>query len=74
MEEAINGEVKKEIDKTLEVIQKKYKADAIGVGEYIFNFHPKLWKQVEKDWEEIFSQMEIDVNIDTKIRRRGLIK
>lgn len=74
MEEALNGEVKKEIDRTLEVIQKKYKADAIGVGEYISNFHPKLWKQIEKDWEEIFSQMEIDVNIDTKIRRRGLVK
>lgn len=74
MENAINEKLKKEIDEVLYIIQKQYKADAIHVGEYISNFHPKIWKEVEKDWDEIFSEMEIRVTVDSKIRRRGLIK
>ena len=74
MENAINDKIKKEIDEALYILQKEYKADAIHVGNYISNFHPKIWKEVEKDWDEVFSEMEIRVTVDSKIRRRGLIK
>lgn len=74
MENTINDKLKEEMDSVLHLIQKEYKADAIHVGEYISNFHPKIWKEVEKDWDEIFSEMEIRVTVDSKIRRRGLIK
>lgn len=74
MEEAIKGELERQILDVLELLQKEYKADPIGVGEYISKFHPKIWKEIENDWEEIFSEMNIEVSIDPRIRRRGLIQ
>lgn len=74
MEKALEKTIKKEIDNTLEKLQKEFKADAIGVGEYISKFHPKIWKEISKDWDEIFSELDIEVIVDTKIRRRGLVQ
>ena len=56
------------------MLQKEYKADAIGVGEYISKFHPKVWKEVSEDWDEIFSQMDIEVALTVDVRRRGLVQ
>lgn len=74
MEKSIKMVLEKEINKTLEILQKEYKADAIGIGDYISKFHPKIWKEVEKDWDEVFSEMDIEVKVTPKIRRRGVIK
>lgn len=74
MEKALAKAIQKDVDYTLEVLQKKFKADVIGIGEYISKFHPKIWKEVEKDWDEVFSEMDIEVNITSKVRRRGLIQ
>lgn len=72
MEKAIEKVLEKEIEDALKIIQEEYKADVIDIGEYLYKFHPKVWKEVEKDWDEIFSEMDIEVVVDAKIRRRGL--
>lgn len=72
MEKAIEDKVKKDMDKTIEKLQKQYKADALGIGEYISKFHPKIWKEIENDWDQVFSEIDIEVKIDAKIKRRGL--
>lgn len=74
MEKAIEKAIKDEVNNILEILQKKYKADAIGIGEHISKFHPKLWKEVSKDWDQIFSEADIEIEVDAKIRRRGLIQ
>lgn len=74
MQKAVEKELMKEVTQTLNKLQKEYKADAIGLGEYISKFHPRLWKKIAKDWDEIFADMDIEVNIDVKIRRRGLVQ
>jgi len=74
MEKVLAKAIEKDINHALEVLQKEYKADAIGIGEYISKFHPKVWKEVKNDWPEIFSEMEIEVKVTSKIRRRGLVQ
>lgn len=74
MEKAIERALKEEIEKTIEKLQKEYKADVIGIGEYIYKFHPKIWKEVSSDWDDIFSEMDIDVEVTAYIRRRGLVE
>ena len=74
MQKAIEKQLMKEITETLELLQKEYKADAIGIGEYISKFHPRVWKEISEDWDEIFSDMDIEVSLEIKIRRRGLVK
>lgn len=74
MEKAIEKELTKETSQILELLQKEYKSDAIGIGEYISKFHPKVWTEVGNDWDEVFADMDIEVDIDVKIRRRGLVQ
>lgn len=72
MEEAISKLIEEELMSTIERLQGELNADALGILEYIYKFHPKIYKEVEKDWDNIFPYMEIDVDVDVKVRRRGL--
>ena len=74
MEKAIEKGVKKEIEDTIELLQNKYNADLIGVGEYISKFKPKEWSRIKKDWVKIFPDIKFNVTVDAKIRRIGLSK
>ncbi|WP_353095549.1 Ger(x)C family spore germination protein [Tissierella praeacuta] len=74
MEIAIENVLEEEMNETLERLQKEYKADILQIGKYLYKYHPKVWKEVEKDWDEIFSEMDIEVVVDAKIRRRGLVQ
>lgn len=72
MEKAVNEYIESEISGTLDRLQKDYNADAIGILEYLYKFHPKIYNEVEEDWDSIFPTIDIDVEVDVKIRRRGL--
>lgn len=74
MEAAIEETLKEQIDKTIEMLQKELKADALGIGEYLYKFHPKLWNEIKSDWDEVFSEMDIEVEVRAYIRRRGLVE
>jgi hypothetical protein len=55
-------------------IQKEFETDIIGIDRYLRQRHPDLWKTVEKDWQEIFPNIDIDVSTNVKIRRVGLVR
>ena len=74
MEEAIEQSVKKEVNRTINKLQKTHKADIIGIGEHLSKFQPRTWKKIKDNWEEIFPNIDINVTIDVKIRRTGLTK
>lgn len=61
-----------DFNQTIERLQKEFNADALGILEYLYKFHPKIYKEVEKDWDSIFPYIDIEVDVDVKIRRRGL--
>ncbi|MDR7869648.1 MAG: Ger(x)C family spore germination protein [Tissierellaceae bacterium] len=72
MEDTINRYIESELSKTIETLQKEHNADVLGLLEYLNRFHPKIYKEVEKDWDTIFPDLDIDVNVNITIRRRGL--
>lgn len=65
---------KKHLEKTIEKVQKELKVDLLGIGDYIGKFHPGFWKEIEKDWERIYPEIEIEVAVKVEIRRRGFTK
>lgn len=73
IEEMYAKQLKAALDNIINVLQKDFKADALGIGEYLSKYHPKLWKEVKDDWENVFADIEIELDIEVKIRRRGLI-
>jgi spore germination protein KC len=52
---------------------KELKADIFGFGEKIYKKYPKQWKDMEKNWDELFQEVEVSVKVDTKLRRNGRI-
>ncbi|TFE26628.1 Ger(x)C family spore germination protein [Cohnella luojiensis] len=61
------------IKMTIEKVQEKYKVDIFGFGEAISRYHPKYWKKVKGEWDRIFVDLPVHVNVDVKIRRLGTV-
>lgn len=71
-EQAVSEELEREIDFMIDKLQKQYKTDALGFGDYMEKHHYKEWKNIEKEWDDIYESMPILVRVDTKIRRVGM--
>jgi len=74
LEETLKEEIKKEIMMALEKTQKEYSSDIFGFGISVHKYHAKYWKKVKKNWNDIFSKLPADIQIDAKILRTGVIK
>lgn len=65
--------VKKEIEDTLAFLQKN-KSDVIHLGDKLNHKYPVKTKDLLVDWDEIFSNMEITVEVESRINRIYEIK
>lgn len=74
LEKTLEEEVKKEIMMALEKTQKEYFSDIFGFGSYVHKYHPQYWKNAEEDWNDIFSKLPADIQVDAQILRTGIIK
>lgn len=58
---------------TVKKVQRDYKADIFGFGDAIHRADPAAWNTIKQDWDKLFAQVEVNVNVDTKIRRIGTV-
>ncbi|MCR4431601.1 MAG: Ger(x)C family spore germination protein [Tepidanaerobacteraceae bacterium] len=63
--------IKKEVEAAIKKAR-ECKADIFGFGEAVQKKYPVEWKSMERDWQEIFPEIEIKVAIQAKIRRVGM--
>lgn len=73
MEKTIESDLKKTIEKAISHF-KEMKADVFGIGEHLSKFHPREWRKLEEDWDDIIPEIVVNTNVDVKIRRTGLTK
>ncbi|WP_233191066.1 Ger(x)C family spore germination protein [Sporosarcina sp. P20a] len=73
LEKIYEKEVKGIITRTIETVQNEYKSDIFGFGEAIHRSNPKEWNQMKEHWDEHFSDLTVNVQIDMKIRRTGTV-
>ncbi|MFS0637883.1 Ger(x)C family spore germination protein [Mesobacillus foraminis] len=72
LEAQLSKEIKDEVLKTVKFTQEG-KVDVFGFGSYINIEDKKYWKKIEGKWEdEIYPEMEINVNVLVAIRRTGM--
>jgi len=72
IEKKLAKDLKKEMEDAV-VRAQKNKADIFGFGEIMHENHPKEWKKIENNWDEVsFPKLEVDVQVETFIRRTGL--
>ena len=48
--------------------------DCFEIDEKIEGYYPKFWNNHGKEWDELFKTMNLDLDIQVKIRRVGLIE
>lgn len=73
-EESFNQSITKELDRLIKTTQKKYNADLTNISEYLRKYHPNVWNKVKDNWDEIYKDANIEINVKTYIRRIGAIK
>lgn len=45
--------------------------DAAGAGQYLSRFLPSVWEQAEGRWHELFSQAELELEVECRLENRG---
>lgn len=76
LERASKRKVEEMVKSAIKRLQEDFRTDAMGLGEYLHHYHPKLWKKVKEDWEEganYFSNSEINLNVKLTIAEPGSI-
>ncbi|AKL95371.1 spore germination protein KC [Clostridium aceticum] len=74
LERNIEESIKKEINQVVKVAQKEYRSDIFGFGAQLYRQQYKEWVKIEKDWEDIFSNTPIDIEVKFTLKGAGLIK
>lgn len=65
--------IEAEIKGLIEKMQKEYVLDIFQFGDYIKKNRPKLWREIEKDWDSIFKDLNVVVNSTVFIEGSGHI-
>lgn len=71
IEKLVEKAIKKEILSTVKEAQ-NLKADIFGFGEGVHKANPKLWKKLEGNWNDYFADLEVNVTVDSYVRREGV--
>lgn len=74
IEKNFNEVISKEYEQVIKFTQRDLEIDPVGFREYIEKYHPYMWKQIKDNWEEVYKNAVVDVNVNTKIRRIGTVK
>lgn len=72
----IEKEVEKMLQKHMEVSLAKaqtMQTDIFGLGEAIHRADPDYWKQAKTDWNRLFADLSVQIEVDVSIRLVGTI-
>lgn len=72
LEQLWNEETEHDVMAAVKTAQ-KLKTDVLGFGAAVERANPKAWKKMEKDWDRIFATCKVEVNVESTIRRTGMI-
>ncbi|MMZ59391.1 hypothetical protein D1872_214230 [compost metagenome] len=73
LEEQISKEVTRTINEGWAKLQ-EMGVDATGFADRIHRRFPKEWETVKKDWDQEFKKIELDIRVDARIQRPGLLQ
>jgi len=74
LEHALEQEIKGEIGSVFKLAQQEFSSDIFGFGTQVHKYHLQYWKKVKDNWDDVFSRLPVDIEVDAKIRRTGIIK
>ncbi|MDD3224418.1 MAG: Ger(x)C family spore germination protein [Clostridium sp.] len=68
-----NEAIEQEVRLALYTAQKQFKLDILDFNGAIKRDNPDYWSKIEKNWDNIFPNIKVQVNVNFKVKRPGLI-
>lgn len=69
-EQALAAEVAREVQSALAKMQ-EHGSDALGIGQALFRANPRAYRELAERWSEVFTELEVDLQIAASVRRVG---
>lgn len=66
--------VKEEITRVIKKIQTEYDSDIFAFGNIIYKKDPKLWGQLEPQWDKMFQSLQVEVKSKVHILNSAFLK
>ncbi|QQK79396.1 Ger(x)C family spore germination protein [Salicibibacter cibi] len=73
MEEALTENIRTYMQMGLKKLQKELKTDILDFGVLVHQKYPQEWHAIKDDWEDVFSNADVNLMIETSIDHEGLI-
>nr|WP_272949045.1 Ger(x)C family spore germination protein [Paenibacillus contaminans] len=71
LERSLGEKLEKRIAQAV-AVSKEAKADAFQLGNYIRWYYPRKWKEMKKDWRQLYADhIIVDQHVDVAIKRLG---
>ena len=74
LEELFNERIKNEITEAITKAQKEFESDIFGFGEHMHDQNPREWRDLKGNWDESFSEAEVNVSVESSVVRSGELK
>ena len=65
---AVERYMEKHLEDFIRKIQREYNADIFQFGSVVKRKNPRLWREIEPQWDKIFSDLKVNVEVKIKIR------
>ncbi|WP_308637866.1 Ger(x)C family spore germination protein [Paenibacillus silvisoli] len=72
-EEKLEKQLKSNIDSVIDKAQHRYRSDFMKLGDVFRNRFPEEWRVLKRDWNQTFSDAQIDVEVNASIKS-GVVK
>ncbi|QOS81527.1 Ger(x)C family spore germination protein [Paenibacillus sp. JNUCC31] len=73
LNEAVRQKIKEDIEEGVRLVQKKYKADILGLGRSIHQHLPKEWDKIKDRWNEIYPNLKVTVEPHVILENVGIL-
>ncbi|OIJ11792.1 hypothetical protein BKP37_15245 [Anaerobacillus alkalilacustris] len=71
-EEALNEILEQRLRIVIDTAQNQLRSDIFGIGREIHRNHPKYWQKIKDNWNDIFPNIEIQVNSNVTVTNTGM--
>lgn len=71
-ENSFNKALGEECEKVIQLTQKKYDVDVIGLNDYLEKYKPSVWDEVKDNWDEVYKNLVVNVEVQSRMRRIGV--
>ncbi|OIK16698.1 spore gernimation protein GerC [Bacillus sp. MUM 116] len=72
VEKGLEKDIKQRLNLSLIQVKQRMNVDAFGFADAFHRKYPKEWEKVKNHWDEVLPEVDVKINIKTRVRRPGL--